>query len=81
MKKRTAIISLLAAAVLTFGLYVKYISISEIGAKYVGVFFTNLSVKAIAHITSFLLIFALFYVSISLYLSCQAYLEIENYNL
>lgn len=57
------LIILLAAAVLTFGLYVKYISISEIGAKYVGVFFTNLSVKAIAHITSFLLIFVLFYVS------------------
>ncbi|MCI5971282.1 MAG: UPF0182 family protein [Oscillospiraceae bacterium] len=57
------LIILLAAAVLTFGLYVKYISISEIGAKYVSVFFTNLSVKAIAHITSFLLIFVLFYVS------------------
>ena len=57
------VIALIAAAVFAFSLYVKYLSLLEIGAKYVSVFFTNLGVKAIAHIASFLLIFVLFYAS------------------
>ena len=57
------VIALVAAAVFAFSLYVKYLSLLEIGAKYVSVFFTNMGVKAIAHIASFLLIFVLFYAS------------------
>lgn len=65
---RRAMIALLvvligAFFVFAFRMYVKYVSLSEIGAQYVGVFFTNLTVKLTAHIASFLLIFALFFVS------------------
>lgn len=66
--KRNSIIILIAlvfAALITgsIGLYMKYISLKEIGWQYVGVFYTDLSVRIVSRIVSFLIIFVLFYIT------------------
>lgn len=54
---------LLAIIAGSVSLYMKFISLKEIGWQYVSVFYTNMSVRIISRIISFLLIFVLFYVT------------------
>ncbi len=47
----------------SIGLYMRFVSLKEIGWQYVSVFYTNLSVKIVSRVISFLIIFAVFYIT------------------
>lgn len=66
--KKTLVLLIIAAifvilAALGLGFYTEILSIKELGDAFLGIFYTNLKVKILSRVVSFMSVFALFFVS------------------